>query len=357
MTEINTPQTTTTVRFEHHGEGPLPVIKEPIKDVIIRQSALSKLFTPIKVNVFIPNKKRPLKFEVPQTVTIGQLISICIKERNDMPNTSRPKKLIENPDAYDMRIALKNGKADENFPTYLSKTEITVENWKHWGYFLLVENQDFKQPSKNEVKQSIVHLQVFLPSGAYNILPVQINTKMKKVLESVCSKRHLTTSNYMAMTVMKTEDGEVWEEISGNKRVSDLHYLEITLVQKSHHLTFESEEVWYPGFATQEKTYHNIVYYKSKKLSGRGSSISLRIDAENISLIPIKKKSSKIIQIPTDEIISVVQNEIYQTKFQVECLDRILSFDAPNTTACKEILFKIQFLIDLERESQLTTPE
>lgn len=350
------PPQTKTVVFVEQGDGPLPVIKEPIEDVVVRQSGLSKLFSPVKVNVFLPHKKRSIKFDVPQTTTFGQLILMCIKYRNKELASNR-RRLEESIDAYNIRIALKNGKPDDNYPALLSKTSGTVENWKQFGYFVLIENPDYKPPEDpTPPSESKMYLQVFLPSGAYNILLVDASMKMKKVLQSVCLKRQLTANNYVAMTVKKTAEGERWDEVSGSQIVSDLDYLEVTLVQKSHLQSLESEEVWYPGFATQEKTYHNIMFYRPKKLTIKEESISLRVDADYITLIPQKKKA-KILQFPTEEIVGVSQNETNPTRFQVECGEKILTFETPNTAVCKEIIFKIQFLIDLERESQQTTPE
>lgn len=349
------PAQTKTVMFVDQGDGPLPVSKEPIEENVVQQSGLSKLFSPVRVCVFLPQKKKALKFDVPQTTTFGQLILMCIKYRNKEIESNR-RRLEDNIDAYHIRIAHKNGKPDENFPALLSKTNGTVESWKHFGHFVLVENPDYKPPSEPLPSESKVYLQVFLPSGAYNILLVDSSMKMKKVLQSVCLKRQLTANNYVAMTVKKTKDGERWDEVSGNQIISELDYLEVTLVQKTHLQSLESEEVWYPGFATQEKTYHNIVFYRPKKLTIKEETISLRVDADYITLIPQKKKS-KVLQFPTEEIVSVIQIETNPTKFQVECDERILCFETPNTAVCKEIIFKIQFLIDLERESQQTTPE
>lgn len=338
-----------TVCFIDHGEGPLPVQKEPIDDVFVQRSGLSQLFLPMKVNVYIPNRKSPLKIEVSQTTTFLQLITLCIK------SCYSESSLIDDPEAYNIRVALKNGKPDESYPTFLSKTCGTIENFKQFENFVIIENPNYVPPSDPVPSNAKIHFQVFLPSGAYNILLVDSSTKLKKVIQSVCVKRQLTASNYIAMTVKKKKDGEEWVEVSGSKRICDLDYSEITLVQKNSHLSLESEEVWYPGFATQKKTYPNIVFLKQKKLMIKEELISLRIDAEYLTLIPIKKKSKRL-QFPIENLVSVIQNENYPTRFVVEFTEKVLSFEASSSTICKEIIFKIQFLIDLERESLQTTP-
>jgi len=330
-----------------------------------RESGLSRLFAIVEVYVFVPHRKKPLVLRVPQTTNFGQLSAVAIKTRNSTPKLPPHRRLEENPDAYYVRIAGRNGQPDERYPGVLSKRNGNIESWLRYA-FCLVENPEYKARMAVQPQEQKVHLTVFLPSGSYNVLLVDANTKMKKVLQMICAKRQLTASNFMLMvehmswesdSQSESDVGEVeWQSIPGSVRVGDLESTAVTLVQKTGAATLQGEEAWYTGFAAQSKTYSHIIYLKKKNLgsSSKEKSASLDIDQDAITVTVIRKKRQpKTFKILFENILAVHQSEAKPTQFHVECPDhRTFMFEAPNPVMAKEILFRIQFLIDMENEAR-----
>lgn len=360
------------VFFTQHNEGPIPTLRKEVAHVLApRESGLSRLFAIVEVYVFVPHRKKPLVLRVPQTTNFGQLAAVAIKTRNSTLKLPQNRRLEENPDAYYVRIAGRNGQPDERYPGVLSKRNGNIESWLRFA-FCLVENPDYKaHTAQTTEEQKKVHLTVFLPSGSYNVLLVDADTKMKKVLQMICSKRQLTAANFMLMVEQMAYEsdsqsegdlGELeWQSIPGSVRVGDLETHAVTLVQKTGVATLQGEEAWYTGFAAQKKTYSHIIYLKKKNLgsSSKEKSASLDIDPECITVTVIRKKRQpKTFKVPFESILAVHQSESKPTQFHVECAEhRTLMFEAPNPVMAKEIIFRIQFLIDMESEARALAME
>jgi hypothetical protein len=63
--------------------------------------------------VFVPHHKRPVRLKVPQTATFVQLLQGTIKKHNE----TKPKvPLIDDTDAYIVRIATDEGRLDDMYP-------------------------------------------------------------------------------------------------------------------------------------------------------------------------------------------------------------------------------------------------
>jgi len=349
-----------------HNEGPIPTVhKEMSHNYAPRESGLSRLFAIVEVYVFVPHRKKPLVLRVPQTTNFGQLSAVAIKTRNSTPKLPPHRRLEENPEAYYVRIAGRNGQPDERYPGVLSKRNGNIESWLRFA-FCLVENPEYKARMAVPPQEQKVHLTVFLPSGSYNVLLVDANTKMKKVLQMICAKRQLTAANFMLMvetmsyesdSQSESDVGEVeWQSIPGSVRVGDLESTAVTLVQKTGVATLQGEEAWYTGFAAQQKTYSHIIFLKKKGLSSNSKekSASLDIDSDAITVTVIRKKRQpKTFKLSFENIIAVHQSEVKPTKFHIETSDhRNFIFEAPNPVMAKEIIFRIQFLIDMESEAR-----
>lgn len=354
------------VFFMQHNEGPIPTVhKEMSHNYAPRESGLSRLFAIVEVYVFVPHRKKPLVLRVPQTTNFGQLSAVAIKTRNSTPKLPPHRRLEENPEAYYVRIAGRNGQPDERYPGVLSKRNGNIESWLRFA-FCLVENPEYKARMAVPPQEQKVHLTVFLPSGSYNVLLVDANTKMKKVLQMICAKRQLTAANFMLMvetmsyesdSQSESDVGEVeWQSIPGSVRVGDLESTAVTLVQKTGVATLQGEEAWYTGFAAQQKTYSHIIFLKKKGLSSNSKekSASLDIDSDAITVTVIRKKRQpKTFKLSFENIIAVHQSEVKPTKFHIETSDhRNFIFEAPNPVMAKEIIFRIQFLIDMESEAR-----
>lgn len=355
------------IMFHQYNDGPVTTVHKDVGHLYApRESGLSRLFAIVEVYVFVPHRKKPLVLRVPQTTNFGQLAAVAIKSRNSTPKLPPGRRLEENPEAFLVRIAGRNGLPDERYPGALSKRNGNIESWLRFA-FCLVENPDFKTRQATPPQEQKVHLTVFLPSGSYNVLLVDANTKMKKVLQMICAKRQLTAANFMLMVEQmsyesdsqsESEVGEVeWQAIQGSVRVGDLESTAVTLVQKQGVSTStQGEEAWYTGFAAQQKTYSHIIFLKKKNLgsSSKEKSASLDIDPDAITVTVIRKKRQpKTFKLPFESIVTVHQSESKPTQFHIECGDhRTLMFEAPNPVMAKEIIFRIQFLIDMENEAR-----
>lgn len=355
------------IMFHQYNDGPITTAHKDVGHIYApRESGLSRLFAIVEVYVFVPSRKKPLVLRVPQTTNFGQLAAVAIKSRNSTPKLPPNRRLEENPEAYLVRIAGRNGLPDERYPGALSKRNGNIESWLRFA-FCLVDNPDYKARQATPPQEQKVHLTVFLPSGSYNVLLVDANTKMKKVLQMICAKRQLTAANFMLMVEQmsyesdsqsESEHGELeWQSIPGSVRVGDLESTAVTLVQKQGVSTAtQGEEAWYTGFAAQQKTYSHIIFLKKKNLgsSSKEKSASLDIDPDAITVTVIRKKRQpKTFKLPFETIVGVNQSESKPTQFHIECADhRTLMFEAPNPVMAKEILFRIQFLIDMENEAR-----
>lgn len=355
------------IMFHQYNDGPVTTVHKDVGHVYApRESGLSRLFAIVEVYVFVPHRKKPLNLRVPQTTNFGQLAAVAIKTRNSTPKLPPGRRLEENPEAYLVRIAGRNGQPDERYPGALSKRNGNIESWLRFA-FCLVENPEYKARQVAPPQEQKVHLTVFLPSGSYNVLLVDANTKMKKVLQMICAKRQLTAANFMLMVEQisyesdsqsESEVGELeWQSIPGSVRVGDLESTAVTLVQKQGVATMtQGEEAWYTGFAAQQKTYSHIIFLKKKNLgsSSKEKSASLDIDPDAITVTVIRKKRQpKTFKLAFETITGVHQSESKPTQFHIECADhRTLMFEAPNPVMAKEIIFRIQFLIDMENEAR-----
>jgi hypothetical protein len=89
---------------------------EPIRFNPASQSGLSAIIGHVqKIDciVFVPHHKKPVRLKVPQTATFVQLLQQTIKKHNE----TKPKiPLIDDVDAYIVRIATDEGKLDDMYP-------------------------------------------------------------------------------------------------------------------------------------------------------------------------------------------------------------------------------------------------
>lgn len=108
---------TKVIVFELPEEPAVEFQKEPIEDVTVEQSGLSKLIGSsgtLDVEVFIPNTKKPIKFKVSPSATFHQLVVAAIKKTNEDGKTI--SKMFQDPEAYIVRIATEDGQPDDMFP-------------------------------------------------------------------------------------------------------------------------------------------------------------------------------------------------------------------------------------------------